>query len=198
VPLRTVIWFSGVVGNFPLWPGRLPHEGTVQMGRTTDFDEFVAARSRALVKAAWLLTGDWSSAEDLLQTALAKSYLAWGRIEDGREEAYVRRVLVTTYATWWRRAWHAEQPTERIVELADHRDEPARTDLRQSLLVALAGLSRRQRATVVLRYYCDLSEADTAQTLGCSVGTVKSQAAKGLARLRESGLAEALAEGSNL
>ena len=168
------------------------------MGRTTDFDEFVAARSRALVKAAWLLTGDWSSAEDLLQTALAKSYLAWGRIEDGREEAYVRRVLVTTYATWWRRAWHAEQPTERIVELADHRDEPARTDLRQSLLVALAGLSRRQRATVVLRYYCDLSEADTAQTLGCSVGTVKSQAAKGLARLRESGLAEALAEGSNL
>lgn len=167
------------------------------MGRTTDFDEFVGARSRALVKAAWLLTGDWSSAEDLLQTALAKSYLSWGRIEDGREEAYVRRVLVTTYATWWRRAWRAEQPTERIVELADHHDEAARADLRETLLVALAGLSRRQRATVVLRYYCDLSEAETAQALGCSVGTVKSQAAKGLARLRESGLADALAEGSN-
>jgi RNA polymerase sigma-70 factor (sigma-E family) len=161
----------------------------------SDFEAFVAARSRVLVKAAWLLTGDWQHAEDLLQTALAKSYLAWGRIGEGREEAYVRRVLVTTYATWWRRAWRGERPTDAL-EVEDTADEPERADLRQALVAALAGLSRRQRATVVLRYYCDLSEAETAEALGCSVGTVKSQAAKGLARLRTSGLADAVQEGT--
>jgi RNA polymerase sigma-70 factor (sigma-E family) len=160
-----------------------------------DFDAFVVARSRVLLKAAWLLTGDWQLAEDLLQTALAKSFLAWHRIGAGREEAYVRRVLVTTYATWWRRSWRTETPTADLPEHTDDADPARDADLRGIVLAALQDLPRRQRATVVLRYYCDLSEAETAEALDCSVGTVKSQAAKALAKLRLSGLADAIQEG---
>jgi RNA polymerase sigma-70 factor (sigma-E family) len=165
------------------------------MADRSDFDAFVVARSRVLLKAAWLLTGDWQLAEDLLQTALAKSFLAWHRIVAGREEAYVRRVLVTTYATWWRRAWRAETPTGDVPDRPDPSDQRAGADLREVVLAALNELPRRQRATVVLRYYCDLSEAETAEALGCSVGTVKSQAAKALARLRRGGLADSIHEG---
>jgi RNA polymerase sigma-70 factor (sigma-E family) len=161
-----------------------------------DFDGFVAARSRTLLRTAWLLTGDWHLAEDLLQTALAKAYLAWHRIGAGREEAYVRRILVTTHATWWHRSWRHEAPTEHLPETTGPEDEGASADLRRVVVAALADLPRRQRATVVLRYYCDLSEAETADALDCSVGTVKSQAAKGLARLRASGLASAVHEGT--
>jgi RNA polymerase sigma-70 factor (sigma-E family) len=165
------------------------------MSEPADFDGFVEARSSVLLRAAWLLTVDWQQAEDLLQTALAKAYLAWGRIEPGREEAYVRRVIFTTYATWWRRAWRGEQPAG-VLEDRDSHDESGQVELREVVLAALSQLPRRQRATVVLRYYCDLSVDEAADALGCSVGTVKSQAAKGLARLRASGLAEALQEGS--
>lgn len=165
------------------------------MSRDVDFDGFVAARSRALLQTAWLLTGDWHLAEDLLQTTLAKAYPAWHRIRDGNDEAYVRRVLVTTYSTWWRRAWRREQATDQLADVVDAGDSPAQVDLRQLLSSALASLPRRQRAVVVLRYYCDLSELDAAEALGCSVGTVKSQAAKGLSRLRQSDLAVALEEG---
>lgn len=167
------------------------------MADRADFDAFVAARSRPLLKAAWLLTGDWHSAEDLLQTALAKSYLAWGRVHrTGNEEAYVRRVLVTTYITWWRRAWRVERPTGEVPEVEKPEDPYAQVDLQQTVLAALGLLPRRQRAVVVLRYYCDLSESETAQALSCSVGTVKSQAAKGLAKLRGSALAESMREGT--
>lgn len=167
------------------------------MAAQAEFDAFVGARSRSLLKAAWLLTGDWQLAEDLLQTSLAKAYLAWRRIEDGREEAYVRRILVTTYVTWWRRAWRAERPGDCSFDVEDPRDLQSEVALRQVVLAALAVLPRRQRATVVLRYYCDLSEAETAAALGCSVGTVKSQSAKGLSRLRTSGLADAIHEGTH-
>lgn len=167
------------------------------MADRVGFDAFVAARSRPLLKAAWLLTGDWQLAEDLLQIALMKSYLAWGRVRrEGNEEAYVRRVLVTTYITAWRRSWRAEQPTEVSVEQPTGDDPYAQVDLRDAVLTALAALPRRQRAAVVLRYYCDLSEADTADALGCSVGTVKSQAARGLSKLRSSGLADSIREGN--
>jgi RNA polymerase sigma-70 factor (sigma-E family) len=165
------------------------------MSREADFDDFVAARSDALMRAAWLLTGDWHRAEDLLQTALAKSYLRWHRISDGSDEAYVRRVLVTTYATWWRRRWRGELPAAELPAVAEESPEDG-VELRQVLVQALAGLPRGQRAAVVLRYYCDLSEAEAADALGCSTGTVKSQCAKGLARLRASGLADVLREGT--
>ena len=155
------------------------------MADRSGFDEFVATRSQALLRTAYLLTGDHALAEDLLQTALAKCWFAWGRI-DGPPEPYVRRALATTYATWWRR--------QVAGGAADRRRCPtwpstAGTPVedRDALWRALAVLPRRQRAVVVLRYYEDLSEAETAAALGVSTGTVKSQAAKALAALRRDG-----------
>lgn len=152
-----------------------------------DFDAFVAARSTRLLRTAYLLTHDRSLAEDLLQTALAKAWFAWGRI-DGAPEAYVRRIMVNTYATWWRRRWNGEEPTETLPERhgAGDRagDRAGQVDDRTDLWRALGRLPKRQRAVVVLRFYEDLSEADTAELLGCTVGTVKSQASKALAKLR--------------
>ncbi len=152
------------------------------MGRAPDFDEFVGARSGALLRTAYLLTHDHALAEDLLQTALAKAWFAWGRVED-HPEAYVRRILVNTYATWWRRRWNGELATEELPERA----APQATDTVEAghdLWRAMERLPRRQRAVVVLRYFEDLTEAQTADVLGCAVGTVKSQASKALAKLR--------------
>lgn len=139
------------------------------------FEEFVAARSGALWRSAWLLTGDAQKAEDLLQTALLKAWRNWGSIaRDGAVEGYVRRALVTTYTDWWRRKWTAEVPTKHLPETASgQRDDEA--DTRHDVMTALAGLTRGQRAVVVLRYFDDLTEQQTADALGCSVGTVKSQ-----------------------
>ncbi len=142
------------------------------------FDEFVAARSRALLRTAYLLTHDHALAEDLLQTSLAKAWFAWKRIQ-GEPEPYVRKILVNTYATWWRRKWNGEQPTETLPEqVLEDVTEP--TDLWS----AMERLPRRMRAVIVLRYFEDLTEAQTADLLGCSVGTVKSQSSKALAKLR--------------
>jgi len=148
------------------------------------FDAFVAARGSALWRSAWLLTGDRHLAEDLVQTALAKSWPKWKGIDDeGRFEGYVRRTLFTTYVAWWRRKWSAERPTERPPE------RPAPTvdaELGRDLMAALAALPRMQRAVVVCRWFEDLSEAETAGRLGISVGTVKSHGSRGLAALRSS------------
>jgi RNA polymerase sigma-70 factor (sigma-E family) len=145
------------------------------------FAEFVNGRGPALQRTAYLLTGDWGLAEDLLQTALAKSYLAWGRIRHQDPEGYVRKVLANTHATWWRRRWRGETPTLQLPERAtreqDHED-------RLALSEALARLPRRQRAVIVLRFHEDMTEAAVAAVLGISVGTVKSQTAKALAALR--------------
>ncbi|GAB2553647.1 SigE family RNA polymerase sigma factor [Kribbella endophytica] len=146
------------------------------------FDAFVLARSGRLLRTAYLLTQDHALAEDLLQTALAKVWFAWSRIEGGDPEPYVRKVLVNTYSTWWRRRWNGEQPTDELPESAG--PEGVGTAERTDLWRALQQLPRRQRAVVVLRYYEDLSEAETARLLGCSVGTVKSQASKAFAKLR--------------
>ena len=143
-----------------------------------DFDEFVAARSTALLRTAYLLTRDHALAEDLLQTALTRSWLSWSKIE-GEPEPYVRRTMVNTYASWWRRKWNGEQPTE---QMPDGTAGESGADL--DLWEALGRLPRRQRAVVVLRYFEDLTEAQTAEVLGCSVGTVKSQTSKAFAKLR--------------
>ena len=143
------------------------------------FDDFVAARSRALLRTAYLLTHDHALAEDLLQTSLAKAWFAWRRIE-GNPEPYVRRILVNTYASWWRRKWNGERPTEDLPERATDETGSEPTDLWR----AMERLPRRQRAVVVLRYFEDLTEVQTAGLLGCSVGTVKSQCSKALAKLR--------------
>jgi RNA polymerase sigma-70 factor (sigma-E family) len=158
------------------------------------FADFVRARSPELLRSAWLLTGDWHTAHDLVQTALEKSWPRWGGRID-HPDAYVRRVMLTTYLSWRRRRWTAEVPTAELPETGAA-TEPS--DLRLSLLTALTSLTPRQRAVVVLRYFDDLSEAETAELLGCSVGTVKAHASRGLQQLRAMpGLAASLGAEAN-
>jgi RNA polymerase sigma-70 factor (sigma-E family) len=157
------------------------------------FREFVVARQRAMLKLAWILVGDWQQAEDLVQTALMKCYPKWDQLKSGNPEGYVRRAIVSVYASSRLRRWHGEIPTERPPTGAETVDGLSAVDLRRTLVAALAQLPRRQRAAVVLRHYEDLSETEAAEILGCSVGTVKSLTARGLAQLRRNGLL--LAEG---
>lgn len=149
------------------------------MADEAEFDAFVATRTQALLRTAYLLVQDEGLAEDLLQTSLTKAWFAWSRIE-GEPEAYVRRILVTTSASWWRRRWTRETPT---AELPERVSSESSHDW-QDLWDAIGNLPGRQRAVVVLRYLEDRSEAETARLLDCSVGTVKSQCAKALAKLR--------------
>ena len=146
------------------------------------FRAFVVACSPSLLRTAYLLTHDQQYAEDLLQTALTKAWFAWGRLNDD-PRPYVRRVLVTTSVSWWRRRWTREVPTGKLPERPVTGMVVDRAP-GQDLWDAIGRLPARQRAVVVLRYYEDLSEAETAQLLGCSVGTVKSQCSKALASLR--------------
>ena len=149
------------------------------MADEVDLDTFVSARSPALLRTAYLLVQDEGLAEDLLQTALTKAWFAWRRVQD--PEAYVRRILVTTTASWWRRRWTREMPTSDLPESSAVADRVAD---RQDLWEAVGHLPRRQRAVVVLRFLEDRTEAETAELMGCSVSTVKSQSAKALAKLR--------------
>ncbi|EGD43651.1 RNA polymerase sigma-E factor [Nocardioidaceae bacterium Broad-1] len=144
------------------------------------FEEFVAGRRPALLRTAFLLTGHSEDAEDLVQTTLIKVVPKWGRIKDN-PEAYVRKVLAREATTRWRtRRWR-----ETVVEHLPDR-EATGPDLTSNVAVrdALLRLPPRQRAVVVLRYYDDLTERETAATLGVSIGTVKSQTSDALARLR--------------
>lgn len=155
-----------------------------------DFDDFVRSGSPRLLRTAFLLTQDEAAAEDLLQTALLKLWQGWRRIE-GDPFPYARRVVVTTYVSAWRRRWRGEVATGEPLDLHDERtsfggsgwggSDYAERDL---IWNALGRLPRRQRAVLVLRFFEDLSERDTAGVLGITVGTVKSQTSKGLAQLR--------------
>ena len=151
-----------------------------------DFRAFVAARSPSLLRFAHVLTGDPHSAEDVVQTALAKTALGWPRVRrKDNPEGYVRRAIVTTHLNALRRKPWREQPRAVMPDDASPAGPEHELDERDAMWTALSELPPRQRAVLVLRYYEDLSEADIADVLGCSRGTVKSQAAKGLARLRE-------------
>lgn len=154
------------------------------MADRSEYDQFVVDRSPRLLRVAYLLTGDWAAAEDLLQTALVKVWFAWPRVH-GDAEAYVRRIIATTYISWRRRRWTGELP-QALPEHAEAADRMSEYVERDALWRMLAELPRRQRAVLVLRYFEDLTELQIAQTLGISVGTVKSQASKGLAKLRTS------------
>lgn len=151
------------------------------MAGRAGFEPFVAARQNRALRAAYLLTRDWALAEDLLQTSLAKLWLAWARVED--PDAYLWRTLTHTYASWWRRKWRGELPTDELPDRVGASDAVDRADA-VDLWGALARLPRRQRAVLVLRFYLDLSEAQTAAAMECSTGTVKSQTSKALAKLR--------------
>jgi RNA polymerase sigma-70 factor (sigma-E family) len=146
----------------------------------TSFEAFVAARATSLRRTAYLLTQDRHLADDLVQSSLAKAWPAWSRIESS-PEAYVRKIMVNLYSHWWRRKWNGELPTETLPETS-HQDDDVATA--HGVRTALARLPRRQRAVIVLRFYEDMTEAETARMLGVSVGTIKSQTSKALARLR--------------
>lgn len=161
-------------------------EIVVKPADEADFRAFVAARSRSLLWFAHVLTGDAHLAEDVVQTALAKTALAWPRVRrKDNPEGYVRRAIVTTHLNALRRKPWREQPREAIPDDMSAADPEQELDERDAMWTALAELPPKQRAVLVLRYYEDLSEADIADVLNCSRGTVKSQAAKGLSRLRE-------------
>ncbi|HEV2373530.1 MAG TPA: SigE family RNA polymerase sigma factor [Streptosporangiaceae bacterium] len=148
------------------------------------FREYVTARSGSLLRMAYLLTRNQADAEDLVQAALAKTFLAWDRIEDRRAlDGYVRRAMVNTHISWWRRRRVEEYPTDVIPDqaVADH---TGRSELQDALRRALDRLPSRMRAAVVLRYYEDMSEAEIAEILGISQGTVKSAVSRGVAKLR--------------
>jgi RNA polymerase sigma-70 factor (sigma-E family) len=155
---------------------------------TVPFEDFVRTRSATLFRTALLLTGqDRSEAEDLLQGALERAYRHWARVcRSGDPERYVRRILANASIDRWRRLGRRRERLlpagEAGLVVGDHASELAERDF---LLRALADLPPRQRAVLVLRYFCDLPEAEIADALGCSAGTVKSQAARGLAKLRE-------------
>jgi RNA polymerase sigma-70 factor (sigma-E family) len=148
------------------------------------FGSFVSTGSRRHLRTAYLLTGNAADAEDLLQTALARLMRVWDRVaQSGDVDAYLRRVLVNTHVSRGRRLWHRERPTEAPPDLPG-RDPYVTLDERDQLRRALARLSPGERRAVVLRHVEDLPEAEVARLLGCSVGTVKSQSARGLAKLR--------------
>jgi RNA polymerase sigma-70 factor (sigma-E family) len=154
--------------------------------RDADFTAYLQARQGRLLRTAYLLTGDQHQAEDLLQTSLAKLYLAWDRVHDRESvDAYVRRIMVNEHNSLWRRAWRRrEQPTDEVPEQPSA--PPAYDDgVSTALWAAVQTLPRKARAVLVLRYYEELTEAETADVLGIAVGTVKSQTSRALATLRE-------------
>ncbi|PZT69125.1 SigE family RNA polymerase sigma factor [Streptomyces sp. SW4] len=153
------------------------------------FSSYMRARQPVLLRAARSLTANPSDAEDLLQTALTKTYVAWERIEDHRAlDGYVRRALLNTRTSQWRKRKVDEFSCEELPEPepVPGGDDPAeRQALRDAMWRAIMRLPARQRAMVVLRYYEDLSEVQTAEVLGVSVGTVKSAVSRALGKLRD-------------
>lgn len=152
--------------------------------RANSFRDYVMSRSPSLLRAAYLLTGNRADAEDLVQAALAKTYQAWDRIEDRAAlDGYVRRAMINTHISWWRRRKFEEYPTDELPDqpVADH---AGRSDLQDSLRSAVERLPQRMRAAVVLRYYEDMTEAEVADVLGVSLGTVKSTVSRAVAKLR--------------
>jgi RNA polymerase sigma-70 factor (sigma-E family) len=164
--------------------------GTEPVGaqETDGFGDFVELRWRSLVRFGYLLTGDWGAAEDLTQAALERTWRRWDRVRVDHPDSYVKAAMANQMRSRWRR---------RVVEVPDgqvseHRhqadvvpkDVSADHALREALWAELMHLPARMRAIVVLRVWEDLSEVDTAQLLGCSVGSVKSQMSRGMRRLR--------------
>jgi len=153
----------------------------------TDFDEYVNARSPHLLRLAYLLTRDWQTAEDLLQTTLVKVWSAWGRLDAGSPDGYVRQVMVRTHLSWRRRRWIGEVASGDLAERAAGRpapDQMSAVDERDRLWRRLGELPHRQRAVLVLRYFEDLSDDQIAGVLGIGVAGVRSQASRALGRLR--------------
>jgi RNA polymerase sigma-70 factor (sigma-E family) len=152
--------------------------------RDAEFTEFVSSRAAWLRKVAFLLCGDWHRADDLVQETITRLYTSWGRVRRADNvDGYARRTLVNVFLSEQRRGWHRLTSSRESVEVDAVVDLDIAGDL--DLRRALASLPARQRATVVLRYYCDLSVEQTAEALACSTGNVKSQSSRGLSTLRQ-------------
>jgi RNA polymerase sigma-70 factor (sigma-E family) len=160
------------------------------------FQEYVNGRRTSLLRSAYLITGDRHLAHDLVQSALVRVWPRWERVSRVENvDGYVYRVMVTTYAGWLRRRrWRAEIPHEEVPDSAAVADPQHGSALRLAVVDVLRRLPPRQRAVIVLRFYADLTEAQTAEAMGCGVGTVKSQTAKALATLRRLAPAAILSE----
>ncbi len=149
------------------------------------FVEFAQAARGRLRRTAYLMCGDWDQASDHVQEGLIRVYVAWPRLtKAGREHAYARKAVISAFLDHARRRSSTEVPTEPDGNVASGQDVAESVALRSALMSALAELPPRQRACVVLRYFDDLSVADTASALGCTEGTVKSQTSRALASLR--------------
>jgi RNA polymerase sigma-70 factor (sigma-E family) len=155
----------------------------IESARDRDFASYMEARQPSLLRTAYLLVGDRHTAEDLVQVAFAKLYLSWDKVRDREAlDGYVRRILVNEHNSLWRRAWkRREHSSDQVPEIGRHDAYDEGSDL----WPVIQTLPRRTRAVIVLRYYEQLSEAEIAEALGISRGTVKSQASRGLALLRE-------------
>lgn len=148
------------------------------------FHEYVTRRNRSLLRTAFLLTGNRADAEDLVQAVLAKTYQVWDRIEDRRAlDGYVRRAMVNTHISWWRRRRLEEYPTDMVPDqvVADH---SVTSDQYETLRRAVDRLPQRMRTAVMLRYFEDMTDAEIATVLGVSLGTVKSTVSRAVAKLR--------------
>ena len=150
----------------------------------SDFEEFAIAATPSLLRAGYLLTGDQHLAEDLVQAALSRTYRSWRELDDtGNAYAYARKVMYHLQVAWWRRKRVAERlydrPVDGVIE-----DASSEIDLKLSVRQALAELTTKQRAIVVLRFFEDRSLAETAEIMGCTEGTVKKQTFRALDKLR--------------
>ena len=167
--------------------GRSRPEARLEPGHGADeaaFRDYVHDRETALLRTAFMLTGNKPDAEDLVQAALAKTYLAWGKINDRAAlDNYVRRAMVNTHISWWRRRKLEEYPTDELPDqaIADHAGE---SDMAEVVRRALDRLPQRMRAAVMLRYFEDMTEPEIATALGVSLGTVKSTVSRAVAKLR--------------
>ncbi|MCA0331665.1 MAG: SigE family RNA polymerase sigma factor [Actinobacteria bacterium] len=150
----------------------------------SEFREWAAKARGPLRVTAFMLSGDWYFADDLVQETLTRMFLVWGRVTaSGEPDSYARRVLINKFLDAKRRAWRAEVPHERLPDAEGYGTE---VDPRhEAVVAALRQVPARQRAALVLRFWDDLSVEQTAQALGCSTGTVKSQTSRGLENLRQ-------------
>ena len=169
--------------NHSDYPRRLEDVDHISRGEREEFVAFVQAQQHRLLRSAFLICGDRHLAEDLLQGALVKLALRWRQVRDGDPEAYLRTILHRDAISWWRR-WRRELLTS-APPPPSGRDTTEDTSVRLVFAAALRRLTPSQRAVLVLRFVEDLSEARTAEVLGVSIGTVKSQTSVAVRRLRE-------------
>lgn len=162
----------------------VPRQARPADDRDAAFCEYVSARGTALLRMALMLTGNKQDAEDLVQAALAKTYLAWAKIQDRAAlDQYVRRAMVNTQISWWRRRKLEEFPTDELPDQAVD-DHAGASDRAEVVRRALDRLPERMRAAVMLRYFEDMTEPEIATALGISLGTVKSTVSRAVAKLR--------------